>query len=157
MIRLNLTAGDYRIVGRPEEKIRVSWRLDHPERGRQVEVKADISGRTATLRTSGPRNGVHFTIELPERSDLDLDLSAGDLEVRGIEGNKTLWMWAGDVSMDVGRPELYRDVQASVRFGDISAHPFQVSKGGIFRSFKWTGTGKYSVRAKLFAGDLTLR
>jgi hypothetical protein len=156
-IRLNLSAADYRIQGRPEEKIRVSWRLDRPEQGRQVQVAADVTGRTAVVRTSGPKNGLHFTIELPERSDLDVDLSAGDLDVRGIEGNKTLSMWAGDVTMDVGRPELYRDVEASVRFGDISAHPFQVTTGGVFRSFKWTGSGKYSVRAKLFAGDLTLR
>lgn len=156
-VRLNLTAGDYRIAGRTEQKIRVTWRLDHPERAARVRVNADISGAKAVIHTAGPKSGLHFTIDLPERSDIDVNLSAGDVEVRGIEGNKNLSMWAGDVSMDVGRAELYREVEASVRFGDISAPPFRISKGGIFRSFRWTGNGKYSVHARLFAGDLTLR
>jgi hypothetical protein len=30
-------------------------------------------------------------------------------------------------------------------------------KGGLLRSFSWTGKGAYSLRVKLFAGDLTLR
>jgi hypothetical protein len=44
-----------------------------------------------------------------------------------------------------------------VRFGEISAPPFNRSTGGIFRSLSWSGSGKYLVRAKLFAGDLKLR
>ena len=156
-VRLNLAAADYRIVGRSEQKIRIGWRVDRADRAGSVHVETDVRGTTATIRTSGPKNGLHFQIDLPERSDMDVNLSAGDLEVRGIEGNKTLSMWAGDVSIDVGRPDLYRDVTATVRFGDINAHPFHVSKGGIFRSFKWRGQGKYVVRASLFAGDLTLK
>jgi hypothetical protein len=156
-VQLNLAAADYRIVGRAEPKIRVSWRVDHSEDAGRVHVETDVRGTTATIRTTGPKNGLHFQIELPERSDVNVELSAGDLEVRGIEGNKSLSMWAGDVSIDVGSPDLYREVEASVRFGDISARPFQISKGGIFRSFRWTGKGRYSVRARLFAGDLTLR
>ena len=156
-IRLNLTAAEYRIVGRSEPKIRVTWRVDRPEHADRVHVTADVRGTSATIRTEGPKSGLHFQIDLPERSDVDLNVSAGDVEVRGIEGNKNLSMWAGDVSIDVGRAELYREVEASVRFGDISASPFQISKGGIFRSFRWTGHGKYSVHARLFAGDLTLR
>jgi hypothetical protein len=156
-IRLQLAAAEYRIVGRSEPRIRIGWRVDRPEQAGSVHVETDVRGSTAVIRTSGPKNGLHFQIDLPERSDVDVNLSAGDLDVRGIEGNKTLSMWAGDVSIDVGRPDLYRDVSATVRFGDLTAHPFHVSKGGIFRSFRWKGQGKYSVRASLFAGDLTLR
>jgi hypothetical protein len=157
LVHLHLTPGDYNIVGHTEPQIRISWHVDRPEQAGGVHVETDVRGATATIRTHGPKNGLHFDIALPARSDVDVDLGAGDIEVKGIEGNKDLSMWAGDVSIDVGRADLYREVEASVRFGDISAPPFQVAKGGIFRSFRWTGNGRYSVHAKLFAGDLNLR
>jgi len=156
-IRLRLAAGDYRINGRSDERIRVEWRSDRGEDLSRVRTDIDVSGSTATVRTQGRKEGLHFAIDLPSRSDLDIDLSAGDLEVRGIEGSKSIESWAGDISIDVGQPDQYRSVEASVRAGDLSAAPFNVSKGGLFRSFSWRGHGPYSLRVKLFAGDLRLR
>jgi len=156
-IRMKLAAGDYRITGRAEDKIRVSWRADRPEQAANLKVETDIRGTTAVIATTGFRNGIHFTIDVPSRSDIDIDLSAGDLEVRGIEGNKKVDSWAGDVSIDIGQPDQYRRVEASVRAGDLSAPPFNVSKGGLLRSFSWTGKGPYFLQVKLFAGDLRLR
>jgi hypothetical protein len=40
--------------------------------------------------------------------------------------------------------------------GDLKAPPFQVNKGGLFRSFDWRGKGPYRLHAKLKAGDLRL-
>ena len=134
-----------------------AWRADKAEDGANLKAQAEIRGTSAVLSTSGFRNGVHFTIEVPSRSDIEIDLTAGDLDVRGIEGSKRIDTWAGDVSIDIGQPEQYRVVEASVRAGDLTAAPFKVSKGGLFRSFSWTGKGPYSLKVKLFAGDLTLR
>jgi hypothetical protein len=156
-IKMSLKAGDYRIAGRPDDRIRVAWRADRPEQAANLRARAEISGKTATIVTDGFRNGIHFTIDVPARSDIEIDLSAGDLEVRGIEGNKRVESWAGDVSIDIGQPEQYRLVEASVRAGDLSAQPFKFSTGGLMRSFNWSGKGPYSLRVKLFAGDLTLR
>jgi hypothetical protein len=156
-ITMKLAAGDYSIAGRSDEKIRVAWRVDRAEDASRIKAEADIHGTAALVATTGVKNGMHFTIEVPARSDIEVNLSAGDLQIRGIEGSKTVDSWAGDVSIDVGKPEQYRDVEASVRAGDLSARPFNVMKGGIMRSFKWTGQGRYSLHVKLFAGDLTLR
>ena len=156
-IVMSLAAGDYRVSGRVEDRIRIAWRADRPEQAANLRANIEVSGQKAVLRTSGFRNGVHFTIDVPARSDIEIDLSAGDLEVRGIEGSKRVESWAGDVSIDIGQPEQYRTVEASVRAGDLRAEPFKVSKGGLMRSFTWTGKGPYSLKAKLFAGDLTLR
>jgi hypothetical protein len=156
-IRMKLAAGDYRISGRSEDKIRISWRTDNPEDAARVKADIQVNGTSASLATSGVKNGLHFTIDVPARSDVDIDLTAGDLEVRGIEGSKKVESWAGDVAIDIGQPEQYRDVEASVRAGDLTALPFKVSTGGLMRSFKWTGKGPYSLQVKLFAGDLTLR
>ena len=156
-ITMKLAAGDYQISGRSDQKIRVAWRVDHAEDASRVKAEADIRGTTALVATTGVKNGMHFTIDIPARSDLDVDLSAGDLEIRGIEGSKKVGSWAGDVSIDVGKPEQYREVEASVRAGDLSAKPFNVMQGGLMRGFKWSGQGRYVLQVKLFAGDLTLR
>ena len=157
VIRMRLAAGDYRIAGSPDDKIRVEWRADRAEQASTLKADAEIKGTTAVISTSGFKNGIHFTISVPGRSDIDIDLSAGDLDVRGIEGNKKIDSWAGDVTIDVGQPDQYRSVEASVRAGDLNARAFNVSKGGLFRSFSWTGKGSYTLLAKLVAGDLTLR
>lgn len=156
-IRMKLAAGDYKIGGSPDDKIRIEWRADRAGQGDNVRASADISGTAAVISTSGFKDGVHFKIEIPARSDIDIDMTAGALDVRGIEGNKKVGSWAGDVSIEVGQPTQYRRVNASVRAGDLNARPFNVSKGGLLRSFSWQGSGPYSLAVSLFAGDLTLR
>jgi hypothetical protein len=76
--------------------------------------------------------------------------------VKGIEGDKRLDMWAGDVTIEVGDGQSYRQVDATVRAGEITATPFGRTTGGLFRSLHWNGGGKYTLHAKLAAGDLKL-
>ena len=83
-------------------------------------------------------------------------LSAGDLKVAGVEGSKDVSAGAGDVSIAVGPRDQYRHVNASIRIGDLNAEPFNVRKEGFFRSFEWSGKGKYDLRAHLTVGDLKL-
>jgi hypothetical protein len=157
-IRLNLAAAAYRIRGRADNRIRVRWTTSKADMQDRLHADVEVKGTHAVIWTVAPHNsGARFDINLPARSDLDVDLNAGDLEVLDVEGNKNLSMWAGDVTIDVGKAELYRQVEATVRFGDISAPPFNRSTGGIFRSLSYSGSGKYVVRAKLFAGDLKFR
>jgi len=155
-IGFRLGAGDYRISGATEDKIRVTWQVDKGDPG-DVQVSADVSGTTAIVRTTSHHHSIRYSIDVPSRSDVEVDLSAGDIQVRGIEGSKRVESWAGDVIIDVGKAEQYRQVDASVRAGDISAAPFNQSTGGLFRSVHWTGKGSYSLTVRLFAGDLTLK
>jgi hypothetical protein len=158
VINMSLSAGGYRLTGVATNQIRVSWRTRRPSDERRVRVTIDVQGdRTAFVHTSGPKEGLHFDIEVPQKATLNVELSAGDLQIRGVEGSKDVSVWAGDVGIDVGDPAAYRRVNASVRFGDLDARPFKVEKGGIFRSFDWDGKGGYELRARLFAGDLQLR
>jgi hypothetical protein len=93
---------------------------------------------------------------VPTQADLYVRLTAGDLRVESIRGNKDIELHAGDVDIDVGRPEDYQHVDASVWAGDLTAAPFHVNKGGLFRSFDWNGNGRYRLHARLKAGDLRL-
>lgn len=155
-VHLDLSAGDYTIRGSMTDAVRVRWetRNEHEMKSASADVK--IEGTHAAVRTRGPKNNFRVTIDLPQRADLDIDLSAGDLTVNGIEGNKTLSMWAGDVTIEVGEADLYKRVDATVRAGEISARPFGKTTGGLFRSLHWQGGGKYTLNVKLTAGDLKL-
>ena len=152
-VHLDLSAGDYTIRGGIADTVRVHWETGN---GESARADVTIDGAHAVVRTHGPRNRFRVKIDVPQRADLDIELSAGDLSVNGIEGNKTLSMWAGDVTIEVGAADLYKRVDATVRAGEISARPFGKMTGGLFRSLHWQGSGKYTLDFKLTAGDLNL-
>jgi hypothetical protein len=155
-IHMNLSAGEYRISGAKDNRIHVLWRVRNAADLPRVRVQADVKGAEATLATDGVRNGFEVEIQVPARSGLRVRLTAGDLTVEGIEGNKDIESHAGDLTIDVGRAEDYSRVDAALWAGDLQAPPFNVSKGGLFRSFEWKGNGAYTLHAHLKAGDLRL-
>ena len=156
-IRMDLSAGEYYISGSPDNRIRLEWSVREAAQLPRVHARADVHDRDASITTDGPSNkGLNVAIQVPQRADLYVRLTAGDLRIEGIQGNKDVELYAGDVRIDVGRAEEYHNVDASVWAGEIWAAPFQVHKGGLFRSFDWRGKGPYRLHAKLKAGDLRL-
>jgi hypothetical protein len=154
-VRLELDAGEYEIVGSRDERIRVTW--DDRRKNTDVTLRIDVKASRATVRTDTPWNdGAKIRIELPRRTNIVLRLSAGDLDISGIEGSKDISAQAGDVTIDVGSRDQYRYATASVRVGDLNADAFNIRQEGLFRSFEWTGKGKYELRAHLTVGDLKL-
>ncbi|MGH9331958.1 MAG: hypothetical protein ACRD09_16075 [Vicinamibacterales bacterium] len=154
MVQLDLSAGSYRIEGRQADAIVVRWRTKRADQ--KVRAKVETRGKEAWISLDGPSDNFHADIQLPARSDIDLDLSAGELTIREITGSKNVSAWAGEISIEVGDSAAYRRVDAAVRFGELDARPFNVTKGGLFRSLKWEGRGSYNLRARLFAGELKL-
>jgi hypothetical protein len=157
-VAIHLEAGSYVVRGGDSEKIAISCQTDTPDQLKKVRVKIKIDGTNATVVVRGtPHNNFHATIDIPSRSDLWLRLSAGELRIEGIEGNKDIEAHAGDVQINVEHPEQYGHRDASVLAGSIDATAFGVSKDGLFRSFSQSGPGKYRLHAHLAAGDLVLR
>jgi len=155
--RMDLAAGDYRIVGSDDGRVRLDWKTRDAESLRKVRARVDVRDKDVTIATEGPSNrGLTFTIAVPRRTDLYVRLSAGDLRVEEIRGNKDIELNAGDARIDVGSAEDYSSVDASVWVGDLKAAPFQIFKDGFFRSFDWRGKGPYRLHARLMAGDLRL-
>jgi hypothetical protein len=156
-IRMDLSAGKYRIVGASENRIRLAWRVRYADDLRDVKARAVVRGSEATITTDGPTNGFHVDIELPMRADLRIRLTAGELGLEGVEGSKDISLHAGELDIDVGNPEDYHRVEASVWAGELHAEPFGRSKEGLFRSFDWNGKGKYRLNAHLKAGEMRFR
>ena len=145
-----------RIEGSPDERIRIHWTAGDGRRHRRTDVRADVRGTEASLTVDGPSRRFRVQIEVPRRSDLTVRLTAGELALRGIEGDKDVELHAGELDIDVGRPEDYRRVEATVWAGEIHAMPFSITKEGLFRSFDWQGQGKYRFHAHLKAGELRM-
>ena len=157
-IRLKLNKGTAEVVGVPGEKITVSWHSTFPEDERDVTVKLEGSGgQNARVVVDGPGNRMRYRIEVPQQSDVAIHMRAGDLNVHGILGSVAADLLAGNMDLRVAQPQHYRTVSASVTAGEITAPPWHAEMGGLWRSFKATGEGEYEVRARLLAGQLTIR
>jgi len=150
---MKLESGDYDIGASADNRIHVRW-----NDASHTRVKLTTNGNSANLRVENtPHDNFHATIEVPALTDLRIRLTAGDLRVSGIKGDKDIEAHAGDLNISVGSSSDWGDVDASVTAGDINASPFRASKGGLFRSLRWQGPGKYKLHAHLMAGDINLR
>jgi hypothetical protein len=154
-LAIDLRSGDIEIVGTDQPLVRVTCQMrdgDNPE-----SVKISLAANHLRIY-GGPYHDVRIRIEVPEKTNLVIRAAAGDMTVSGITGDKDVELRAGDLTIHVGAPELYRVAEASVMAGDLNARAFGVVKDGLFRNFrKENSAGQYRLRAKLLAGDLTLR
>ncbi|HWY20590.1 MAG TPA: hypothetical protein VNX26_05170 [Candidatus Acidoferrum sp.] len=157
-IRVHLEAGGYTITPSDSEIIRVTCRGRSEEQLRHVKVEIKrTDGSAAVYISDTPNNNFHATIEVPRRSNLWVRLSAGELVVESVEGDKDMEVRAGRIQADVPHPEQYGRRDASVLTGSINASAFDVSKGGLFRSFEQRGPGKYRLHAHVMTGEIYLR
>jgi hypothetical protein len=157
-IRMHLEAGGYTITAGDSENIRVTYSSRNEEQLRHVRVEIKRNPASADVYVSDTPNGnFHATIEVPRRSNLWARLSAGELVVEDVEGDKNLEVRAGRIQADIPHPEQYGHRDASVLTGSIAAAAFDDSKGGLFRSFEQRGPGKYRLHAHVMTGEIALR
>jgi hypothetical protein len=155
-LHLDLCSSWVEVRGIDDNKVRVFYFQGH--RTANVRVRLETEGSRADLLVTGcPHNDFELTIEVPKSSDLYVRMFAGELEVRGVTGNKDVQLHAGQLTMEIGDSADYAHVDASVNSGELDATPFGVSKGGLFRSFERSGPGKYRLHAHVGAGQLELR
>jgi hypothetical protein len=153
-IRMELCSSGIELLGHEEDTLRVSY---DPERG-NVKVRIQVAGDQTELSVRDcPRNNFTHRVEVPKSTALYIRMFAGELNVRDVVGDKDVELHFGQLSMDVGKAEDYHRVSASVNSGELDAPAFNVSKGGLFRSFAQTGSGKYRLHAHVGAGELDLR
>jgi hypothetical protein len=155
--RMDLCSSGVDLRGTDDNKLRVSYDSKNGYDAGRVKVKIKTSGNAGTLEIDGcPHNNFQITINVPKVTDLYVRIWAGQLDVSNITGDKDLELHAGQLDVSIGKPEEYGQVDASVMTGEVDAAPFDVSKGGLFRSFHKTGPGKYRLHAHVGAGQVDL-
>jgi hypothetical protein len=158
-LRMRIRSGDIKITGSAENKIQVHFGGMNGDRLKDVKVSLRALGdNEGELNISGgPSNRFEVEIAVPKSCDLYVRIPAGEVQVKGITGDKDIELTAGDLTVEVSRAEDYTLVDASVMSGDLNAEPFAISKSGLFRSFQQHGPGKYRLRVHMMAGELTLK
>ena len=113
-VELRLASGDYTLRAGDTGRIVVRWSADdaaHVKDLRKMSVDVHVDGRNARVLTNGPTNHVHFTIEMPARSDVFLRVKAGDIDTvkRGIDRHViTVFHAVGEVcSLSVDHDDVH--------------------------------------------------
>jgi hypothetical protein len=154
-VEMTLESGDYKIRASADNRIHVRW---NEASAKGVRVKLTTNGKSADVRVENtPHDNFHAIIEVPALADVRVRLTAGNVEMAGIKGDKDIEANAGNLNISVGSSSDWGEVDASVTAGDLNAPAFQEARGGLFRSFKWKGPGKYRLHAHLMTGDVNLR
>jgi hypothetical protein len=153
-LRMDLCSSGVDIRGVQENIVRLSYKSENDTS--EVRVRLRTSGSEGTLEVDRcPHENFRIVLEVPKLADLHVRMVAGQLDVKGITGNKDLELHFGQLGVEVGRKEDYAHVDASVTTGEVDGAPFEVSKGGLFRSFEREGAGKYRLHAHVGAGQVS--
>jgi len=156
-IRMHLEAGGYTIRPTDSANIVVTCFADSEEKVHRVQTKIKAGASSAEIYVRNtPHNDFKVVIDVPRESNLWVRLSAGQLDVGAVEGDKDLEIRAGQLNVNIVHPEQYGHRDASVLTGEIDAQAFSISKGGLFRSFQQEGAGRYRLHASVMAGQIDL-
>jgi hypothetical protein len=156
-LKLRVRSGDVHLIGVDRDKISVELSGRQAMDARQVRVRFESKGGAAEMRISGgPRNGLTITVRIPKRTDLYARIPFGEVRVENVTGNQDVELHAGELTVAVGDSKAYSHVDASVFSGEVDAAAFGETHGGLFRSFRRAGSGRYRLHAHVGAGQLTL-
>jgi len=157
-VRMHLEAGGYTVRPSDGEDVVVTYRAKSPDLLRDVKVEIKVADARADVYVSHtPHDNFEATIDVPRRCNLWARLSAGELKIEDVEGDKNVEALAGEIEIEIPHPEMYGHRDASVMMGSVEAPAFEVSKGGLFRSFSQLGPGKYRLHAHVFTGEVDLQ
>jgi hypothetical protein len=157
-LRLHVRSGEILIVGTDDSKISVDLAGKNVDKIQDVKARFSLANNVAVFHlTGGPRSELQIIIHVPKNSDLTARVSAGDVSVQDVIGNKDVELHAGELTIAVGKPEEYGHIDMSVNAGEVDAEIFGDSRGGLFRSFSRESNGKYRLHAHVGAGQLNAR
>ncbi|MGZ4787176.1 MAG: hypothetical protein ACXVZX_01575 [Terriglobales bacterium] len=152
-VSLDLSAGGYTIQGTNDNNIRVE--LDAHEH-RDVHCRINVSGTNAKVEIDGPSNNFRATVYVPQRTELNVHQTIGDMVISNVEGNKILALYIGRVQVEVPAAGPQPEFDGSINIGDLQANAWHVEKGGFFRSYSTHTAGPYFIKAHVDIGDLVV-
>ena len=152
------------IVGTDKETLHVTCTTDDPERARHVKLRysggTDNEAGGPTLKITDPyeqHGNLQIRIEVPRKTNLRVQMGAGQVKVEDVAGDKAITLYAGQITISSDREWDYRRIDASVDIGQVNAAAYGVNKGGFFRSFtKKNDGGEYRLYAHILTGQIDL-
>jgi hypothetical protein len=149
------------IVGTDQAAIHVSCTSGDEGDAQRIRIRFQGNQDDETLTITGDLrkgNNVRVRIEVPRKTSLRVEMSAGQVKVEEIAGDKDIDLYAGQITISSTRPWDYRSVDVSVSIGAVKAPVYGAEKGGFFRGItKETAGGEYSLHAHVIAGEIDLQ
>jgi hypothetical protein len=148
------------IVGTDRDTIHVTCTDDNGEDAEIVHVRFEGAGDTGRLTVTGGAmhtNNLKIRIEVPHRTGVRVRMSAGQVTMDEVAGDKDIELGAGQIVMRGLHTRDYRQVDAFVDIGQVSAPAYGADKGGFFRSVtKKMPDGEYVLHAHVLTGQIDL-
>ncbi len=147
------------IVGTDDAAIHVSCTSRDAEEAAQIRLHFSGNPDHGTLTIAGGSHEGNFQvlIQVPRKTSLKVKMSAGQVKVEEIAGDKDIDLYAGQISISSARLWDYRSVHVSVDIGDVNAQAYGAEKGGLFRSFSTqSASGEYRLYGHVMTGQIEL-
>ena len=159
LLRVDLRSGDVHVTGTSDNRVAVRFGGERADDAAAVcRVSLVRAGTDGDLIIRGcPREHVQVFVEVPERSNLRVRMPFGELTISAVTGDKDVELHAGEVNLNIDKAGEYGAVDLSVLSGEITARPFGVDRGGLFRSYATSAGGPYRLHAHVGAGTVLIR
>ena len=148
------------IVGTDQAAIHVSCTSGDEGDAQRIRIRFKGNQDDETLTIAGDlRKGdnVRVRIEVPRKTSLRVEMSAGEVKVEEIAGDKEINLYAGQITISSTRAWDYRKVDVSVTIGEVNAPVYGAQKGGFFRGItKENANGEFSLHAHVLTGQIDL-
>jgi hypothetical protein len=148
------------IVGTDQEAIHVSCTADDTESARNIRLRFSGTPTHAKLTITGAylkHGNLKIRVEVPRKTNLGVQMPAGEVKVNEVVGDKDIELHAGQISISSARKWDYRNINASVGIGGVNAQVYGAEKGGFFRVFrKENADGEYRLHAHVTTGQIDL-
>jgi len=172
-IELKLPPGEISIEPSPDGRLRVELGVfcafdesGCKELAGRLSLDSETGGSTLTLRVDGMPTmnlrglNVRGRVLVPRGTTLEVDLPAGELKVRGMEGDLEVDVGAGDVEITLRERDV-RSVRVGVGIGEASLSVAGRSiegSGWLGHRVRWgEGPGPSRVAVSLGVGDVEVR
>ena len=160
VLRVHSRPAGIEIVGTDQAAIHVSCTTGDEGDAQRIRIRFQGNQDDETLTISGDLrkgNNVRVRIEVPRKTSLRVEMSAGEVKVEEIAGDKDIDLYAGRIAISSTHLWNYRSVDVSVSIGAVKAPVYGAEKGGFFRGLtKETADGEYSLHAHVITGEIDL-
>ena len=160
VLRVHSRPAGLEIVGTDQAAIHVSCTSGDEGDAQRIRLRLQGNQDDETLTIAGDLlegNNLRVRIEVPRKTSLRVEMSAGEIKVEEIAGDKDIDLYAGRIAISSTHPWDYRSVDVSVSVGAVRAPVYGAEKGGFFRSItKETADGEYSLHAHVITGEIAL-
>ena len=160
MLAIDSRPAGIEIVGTDQEAIHVSCTADDMDIARDTRLRFSGTPDRAKLTVTGEHvvhGSLHIRIEVPRKTNLSVEMPAGQVKVDEVVGDKNIELHAGQISISSAHKWNYRKIDASVGVGQVNAQVYGEDKGGFFRVFrKENAEGEYRLYARVTTGQIDL-